>query len=100
MKWMASSIAAGVLLWWACAAAAPRAIVLPEPEQSLKAGEGREVAEGNCQSCHSLDYIQTQPPGKGAPFWSGEVKKMIDVFGATISEDDAKKIAAYLAQTY
>src|SRR5258706_13133619 len=100
MKWLALSFTVLAGLWIASASAAPVTIELPEPEQSLKAGAGQDVAANNCQTCHSLDYIETQPPHKGAPFWDAEVKKMVQVFGAPISDEDAKKISAYLAQTY
>ena len=90
----------GFLLLRPFASAAPVTIELPEPEQNLKAGEGQEVAVNNCGACHSLDYIATQPPGKGSTFWDAEVKKMVQAFGAPISDEDAKKISAYLAQTY
>jgi hypothetical protein len=51
-------------------------------------------------SCHSVDYINTQPPQSGKEFWEGEVKKMIKSYHAPISEADAKAIADYLAKTY
>lgn len=100
VKWIALSFAVLAILSRLSAGATPVTIELPEPEQSLKAGEGRDVTLNNCQACHSLDYIATQPPRKGAPFWDAEVKKMVKVFGASISDEDAKKISAYLVQTY
>ena len=100
MRSLALSFTVLAGLWMASASAAPVTIELPEPEQSLKAGDGKDAATNNCQACHSLDYIATQPPHKGAPFWDAEVKKMVQVFGAPIFDDDAKKISAYLAQTY
>ena len=51
-------------------------------------------------ACHSADYIAIQPPKKGKPFWEAEVTKMIKTYKATISDDDAKVIADYLASTY
>jgi sulfite dehydrogenase (cytochrome) subunit B len=80
--------------------AAPMRVEFPEPEQTLKPGDGQEQTQSNCAACHSLDYISTQPPGKGAAFWDAEVKKMAQVYGAPIQEADAKTIAAYLAKTY
>lgn len=41
----------------------------------LRPGDGVEVAEANCGTCHSADYINYQPPGKGAKFWEAEVHK-------------------------
>ena len=51
-------------------------------------------------SCHSGDYINTQPPRRGSEFWEAEVKKMIKSYHAPISEADAKTITDYLAKTY
>ena len=54
----------------------------------------------DCQICHSLDYILTQPPHMGDKFWDGEVNKMIKTYGAPIEAADAKEIAAYLKKNY
>jgi hypothetical protein len=80
--------------------ASPVGIDLPQPEQTLKPGPGVEIASNDCRTCHSLDYIQTQPPHMGAAFWNAEVTKMIKTYGAPIPDPDAKAIADYLAQTY
>lgn len=100
---MNTRTAAIVLLWLAAAALAAAAtlkIDLPEPTLRLKPGPGAQIATDNCQGCHSLDYLTTQPPHRDRAFWDASVRKMIDVYGAPISEDDAKTIAAYLAATY
>jgi mono/diheme cytochrome c family protein len=57
------------------------------------------VAQQKCQFCHSTDYIVMQPRGD-AKQWQAVVTKMITVFGAPISEADAKAIAEYLATAY
>src|SRR5262249_44127150 len=57
-------------------------------------------AEAQCVSCHSRDYITTQPPGKGKEFWAAEVNKMITVYGAPIPEPDRAPLVDYLAATY
>ena len=79
--------------------AKPLTYVLPEETATLRPGPGVETA-GVCMSCHSVDYINTQPPQSGKEFWEGEVKKMIKSYHAPISEADAKTIADYLARTY
>jgi sulfite dehydrogenase (cytochrome) subunit B len=81
-------------------AAAPMTYSLPDETATFMPGPGVEVAQANCMTCHSTDYINYQPPKKGDKFWAGEVTKMIKVYGAPISEDDAKTIADYLAATY
>jgi mono/diheme cytochrome c family protein len=66
----------------------------------LKPGAGREVVEGNCGTCHSLDYIPMNSTFLNAAGWNAEVTKMIKAFGAPIDETDAKSIADYLAKNY
>ena len=81
------------------AVAAPLTYNLPDETAELKPGPG----VGNaiiCLACHSADYISTQPPGKGRPFWEAEVQKMIKVFHAPISSGDAEVVVDYLAATY
>jgi mono/diheme cytochrome c family protein len=73
---------------------------LPEETATFAEGPGRDVAAANCQTCHSVDYISTQPPRMGKRFWTAEVTKMIKVYGAPISEADAGAIAEYLAMSY
>ena len=66
----------------------------------LKKAPGLDVVEGNCASCHSLDYIQMNSPFLSAAGWDAEVTKMIHSFGAPISDADAKAIADYLKANY
>jgi mono/diheme cytochrome c family protein len=80
--------------------AKPLTYVLPEETATLRPGPDMETAQNNCMSCHSVDYINTQPPGRGSEFWEAEVKKMIKSYHAPISEADAKTITDYLAKTY
>jgi hypothetical protein len=65
----------------------------------LKTGPGDDVVRRNCVLCHSTDYIVRQPH-LDAQRWDAEVKKMIAVYGARISEADARIIADYLAGNY
>ncbi|MGA8173049.1 MAG: cytochrome c [Methylocystis sp.] len=80
--------------------AKPLTYELPEETATLRPGPDAETARNNCMSCHSVDYINTQPPRRGREFWEGEVKKMIKSYHAPISDADAKTIADYLAKTY
>ncbi len=83
------------------AVAQEKKIVLPADHEyaRLKAGPGSDVAQTQCQFCHSTDYIVMQPGGD-AKLWDGVVTKMIKVFGAPLSEADAKAITEYLAKNY
>ena len=80
--------------------AKPLTYALPDETATLRPGPGVETARDICASCHSVDYINTQPPRSGKEFWEGEVKKMIKSYHAPISEADAKTITDYLAKTY
>lgn len=82
------------------ASAAPRTYAMPEETATLRPGPGVEVAQANCVTCHSPDYVAMQPGGKGIAFWTAEVTKMVKVFGAPIRDEDASVIAGYLAATY
>ncbi|MBT2132869.1 cytochrome C [Croceibacterium sp. LX-88] len=56
-----------------------------------------EVVVNHCSSCHSLDYITTQPRGKGAQFWKDAVTKMVNVYKAPLTPEEADAVAAALA---
>ncbi len=80
---------------------AQKSIELPADHRmaDLKPGPGVEKARANCVACHSTDYIVRQP-GSDEKHWAQEVRKMIEVFGAPISERDAREIVQYLARAY
>jgi mono/diheme cytochrome c family protein len=59
-----------------------------------------EVVVNNCSACHSLDYLVTQPRGKGEDFWRATVTKMITVYKAPISPEDAEAIAKTLGRKF
>jgi hypothetical protein len=93
-----------VLVLLVAPAAVPAAevsITLPpdHPYGTLKPGPGVEAAQRNCVLCHSTDYIVTQPRGD-LKQWDSVVTKMMKVFGAPISDADARVIAGYLATAY
>ena len=95
-------LAALALLAWPLAVSAePKTITLPLDHAygELKPGPGADVTARTCRSCHSTDYIVTQPRGD-ARQWEGVVAKMIGVYGANITPEDARAIAQYLATHY
>lgn len=81
------------------AMATKKSIVLPPETENLKPGKGLDLVQINCLVCHSGDYITMQPPFTKTQ-WTAEVKKMINVMGAKINEDDARIISNYLAENY
>ncbi|HTC63815.1 MAG TPA: cytochrome c [Candidatus Saccharimonadales bacterium] len=70
-------------------------IVMPHDEPIFPPGPGRDEFVSACVICHSPQYITMQPRFSHAT-WLGEVKKMKDVYGAHISDDEVTKIAEYL----
>ncbi len=80
---------------------ARKSIDLPADNRmgELKPGPGVEKARANCVACHSTDYIVRQP-GSDEKRWEQEVRKMVEVFGAPISEPDAREIVRYLTSAY
>ena len=84
------------------ASAKPINFELPAETAQYRPGPNLEVVQGNCGSCHSADYVQTQPTGPKfkKDFWQAEVVKMIKVYGAPIDERDIPAIVDYLTATY
>src|SRR5260370_26504873 len=58
---------------------------------TLAPGEGRDLVESYCNTCHSTRYIVMQPP-LPAETWEAEVNKMIKTFGMTNPEGVAPNI--------
>lgn len=86
-----------------CAAAWPAAgleIALPPDTAKLRAGTGADLANRQCLTCHSADYVSVQPPGKPLAFWKAEVEKMKKVYGAPIPDEQIEPIAQYLTREY
>ena len=75
-------------------------VAAQEKPVTLKKGAGLDLVEANCGACHSLDYIQMNSPFLTAAMWDAEVAKMINAFGAPISEADARAIGDYLKANY
>lgn len=82
-------------------AARPVTFTLPEETipEDLADAEGEAVVN-HCTACHSLEYLVTQPRGKGAQFWKDEVAKMVNVYKAPIEPADAEAVAAVLARKF
>jgi cytochrome c5 len=66
----------------------------------LKDGAGRELTAARCVICHSLDYIPMNAAVMSRADWEKSIRKMIDRFGAPVTEDEAHQILDYLAQQY
>jgi cytochrome c553 len=90
-----------VMAAWAQKNPSVKSIELPadNPTAKLKPGPRADTTELNCMGCHSTDYIVRQP-GADAEHWQAEVNKMIKLYGASVSDADAKVIVNYLAAAY
>jgi hypothetical protein len=70
-------------------------VVMPHDEPVFPPGPGREEFVIACVVCHSPRYVTMQPRFSRST-WLSEVKKMKDVYGAHISDDEVLKITDYL----
>ena len=71
-----------------------------EEQIVAKQGPGRDLAVGRCMVCHSFDYVPMNAPVLDRAGWEKVVHKMIDRYGAPVSEEEAKAIVAYLEKNY
>jgi hypothetical protein len=71
-----------------------------ESQVELKDGPGRDVAAGNCKTCHSLDYIPMNSVFQERKGWEATVNKMVKVMGAPIRAEDVPTIIDYLTKQY
>jgi len=70
-------------------------IKLPDETAKYLPGPGEQIANQNCRTCHSVDYVYMQPPLTSEQ-WHGEVTKMKKVYGAQIDDKDIDTIVTYL----
>jgi mono/diheme cytochrome c family protein len=89
-----------ILLISAMAVVAVAASQAAERPVELKPGAGLDKIVARCIGCHSLDYIPMNGGFLDSAGWSAEVARMINAFGASIDQADAKVIAEYLETNY
>jgi cytochrome c5 len=70
-------------------------IVLPQYPSEVAQGPNVEIYSKNCLICHTARYVSMQPRFSKT-VWQNEVKKMVDTYGASISETDQTLIVEYL----
>jgi mono/diheme cytochrome c family protein len=96
-RWLWVAAIAGIVT---TGLAADLKIELPKETAALAPGPGVELANGQCLTCHSAEYITTQPRERPLAFWKAEVDKMKKVYGAPIPADEIDPIADYLVRSY
>jgi sulfite dehydrogenase len=74
-------------------------IQLPPETMAFKQDAGAEIANGQCLTCHSVEYVMIQPPMQRV-FWKAEVVKMQQKYGAQIPEDQVEAVVNYLTKNY
>jgi sulfite dehydrogenase len=92
-----------IVTWGIFVAAAARAaaldIHLPPETGAFKQAAGAEIANGQCLTCHSVEYVIIQPPMQRA-FWKAEVVKMQQKYGAQIPDAQVEPVIDYLTKNY
>jgi hypothetical protein len=79
--------------------AAPRKIVLPAETAGFVKNSGVEQVMANCLTCHSAEYITTQPPLARAA-WKASLEKMRGKYGAQIPGEQEAALLDYLEKSY
>lgn len=83
----------------AVAIGAEKRIELPVEKATFKPGKGADLASSYCYTCHSVEYVTTQPP-LPRKFWEGTVIKMKEKFGAPIPDASIQELTDYLTEAY
>ncbi len=71
-------------------------VELPNSDRTFPDSAGVETISANCVTCHSPGMILNQPNLSNAA-WEGEVHKMVTVYKAPVTDEDAAIIVNYLA---
>src|SRR5262245_37447401 len=74
-------------------------IKLPPETMAFKQDVGAEIANGQCLTCHSVEYVVIQPPMQRA-FWKAEVVKMQQKYGAQVPDGQVEAVVDYLTKNY
>ena len=93
-----AAVVAGLLggvAFHASGAASPVSVTLPPPVEAFPGGPEADLARRHCLTCHSSDYVYSQPKLSKAQ-WSAEVIKMVKVYGASIPDAEVGPIVDYL----
>lgn len=91
--------AAGMLI--AAGSALALDITLPPETATYRPSNlpGYQLAQRNCMTCHSAQYVSTQPPSP-RKYWEATVRKMKKPFGAQFPDEDIPALVDYLSKTY
>ncbi|USE77741.1 c-type cytochrome [Cupriavidus gilardii] len=95
-------ILAALVAFSATSSAMALEVKLPQETAMYKASSlpGYALALQNCMTCHSAQYVSTQPSTSSRAYWDATVRKMKKPFGAPLKEEDIPVIVDYLVKTY
>jgi sulfite dehydrogenase len=84
------------------AAAAAQGRGIPEETAAYRPSglPGYTLVQRHCVTCHSAQYVSTQPPASSRAYWEATVKKMQKPFGAIFPDEDIAAMVDYLSRTY
>lgn len=68
-----------------------------KPEAKPAAPGGKELLGASCTKCHNLERVKNY---SGQETWQAIVDRMINQRGAKVAPDDARRIVAYLDETF
>jgi hypothetical protein len=72
-------------------------VELPTSDRPFPDGPGSTEINNNCLVCHSAGMVLNQPALPEAA-WASEVRKMVSVYKAPVSDQDVAAIVAYLTR--
>jgi cytochrome c5 len=83
-------------------APAQRTVTMPPETAVYRASDlpGYPLVQRNCATCHSAQYVTTQPPASNRSYWDATVRKMKKPFGAQFPDEDVPVMVDYLVKTY
>ena len=97
LRTLVAAMCAAASVW---VAAAPLKIDLPPETPAFRDGPHLDLVKARCLTCHSADYVSTQPPNLPRATWNAEVAKMKKVYGAPLGDEDIEPLVDYLVKTY
>ena len=76
------------------------AVARADPPVPLKPGPGGDISATACNTCHTSNYIVMNSTFLTPDGWKAEVTKMRNAFGASLDDETAAAITAYLSANY
>jgi mono/diheme cytochrome c family protein len=73
-------------------------VQFPTSVTAFPAGDGADIANSQCQICHSADMALRQPALPESE-WRTIINKMRTAYGAPLPADQVDALAAYLSKT-